>query len=73
MNKYTVVRLDMHTEPYPKILTEREMAIFFNVVFHTAKYVMEKGGESKRRRPEIFTREFRKQIAESEKITRSNG
>ncbi len=60
MNKYTVGKFDMHTEPYPQILTEREMAIFFNVVFHTAKYVMEKGGESKRRRPEIFSRRVQK-------------
>ena len=56
----------MHTEPYPQILTEREIAVFFNVVFHTAICEMEKAEELSAEGRKSLLEEFRKQIVESE-------
>ena len=66
MNKYTIGEIDMQTEPYPQILTEREIAIFFNLVIHTANYVMEKAENLSAEGRKSLLEEFRKKIAESQ-------
>ena len=66
MNKYTVGEFDMHTEPYPQILTERELAVLFKLVLHTATYVMENAEDLSAEGRKSLPEELRKQIAESE-------
>ena len=73
MNKYPIWDVDMRTKAYPEILTEREMAVFINLLVRTANYVMEKEEESTTESRRQLIGKFGKPVAESEKIIRSIG
>ena len=56
---------DMHTEVNSQILTEREVAIAFNMGLQTAVYVLEKSEELSVEGRRILIEELRKQTTNS--------
>ena len=63
----------MRTKAPPEILTEREMAVFINLLIRTANYVMEKEKEPRRESRRKLIEAYGKPIAESENLRRSKG
>ena len=73
MNKYPIWDIDMRAKAHPEILTEREMAVFINLLVRTANHVMKKEEESSTEGRRQLIEAFEKPIAESKKIIRSKG
>lgn len=63
----------MTIETYEQIQPEREKTMAFNMGLQTAIYVLEKAETLSTEGRRFLLEELRRQIAESESVTRSNG